>query len=137
MDKMLTDTEKLLLSKVFEGDFPSFNVLGKQINGLCVTERRKEYHTYYAFFDTQFRGLAVTTTTSILAITGYVASDTSIIQSESAQLGIRIASTIIPLIALICCIIVLKFYPLQGERYEKFQNEYHQFLETRRSSKTE
>ena len=51
-DKMLTDTEKLMLSKVFEGNFPSFKVLGKQINGLYVKVRRKEYHTYYAFFDT-------------------------------------------------------------------------------------
>lgn len=50
MNEMLTDVEKQILAKVFEGDFPPFKVLEQQIDGLRVKSRRKEYHTYYVFF---------------------------------------------------------------------------------------
>lgn len=46
MSEPLTDIEKQILAKVFEGNFPPFKVLAQQIDDLCVKNRRKEYHTY-------------------------------------------------------------------------------------------
>ncbi len=50
MNEMLTDIEKQILAKVFEGDFSPFAVLAKQIDGIRVKSRRKRYHTYNAEF---------------------------------------------------------------------------------------
>ncbi len=51
MNEMLTDIEKQILAKVFEGDFSPFHVLAKQIGGIQVKKRRKKYHTYDVEFN--------------------------------------------------------------------------------------
>ena len=54
---------------------------------------------------------------------GYVAStgDEVVQQSADALLGVRIGMCLIPAIFLILAVIVIYFYPLHGERYEKLK----------------
>ena len=50
MSEALTENEKTILSKVFEGDFPPFKVLSKQVDYLHVKSRRKKDQTYSVEF---------------------------------------------------------------------------------------
>ena len=44
--------------------------------------------------------------------------------------NILLMVSIVPILAIIMCIVLLKVFPLQGEKYKEFRKNYLEFLES-------
>ncbi len=84
-------------------------------------QRQAIYASISALFGTIASSLAVALLALILDIFGY--SGTAAEQTAHTILGIRIGTTVVPMIAAVLSIIVLQFYPLQGKRYAALRKQ--------------
>ncbi len=78
------------------------------------------YNGLFALFVTAFSGLQTVIFTGIISAFGY--DGTQRIQSESAVLGIRIATAVVPLAAYIIGLIPIKLYPFDKAEEEAISN---------------
>jgi glycoside/pentoside/hexuronide:cation symporter, GPH family len=108
--------EAVLLGDVTDKDFLDS---GKEKRGLFVAIN--------GFFATLAGAFSVFLTTILLAYYDY--NPDLEIQTLYTQGGIRIMASVVPIIGILIGIIFLRFFPLQGEKYKVFREEYIKFVE--------
>ncbi len=102
--------EGVLLGDISDDDFVRTN---RQKKGMFVS--------IYGFFNTFSSALVLFLFT--IALTYFKYNGKLDTQSDFTILGLRILATIVPITAALLAFIVLRFFPLQGERYEQLRIE--------------
>jgi len=109
-----------LLGDVILADIVDEDMLttGKQRQGVFTSIK--------GFFMTFSQSIAIFTLSFILDSFGYVGTVDR--QPDSVIIGIKITSSIIPIIALSVGLLIWKYYPLRGEAYEELREDVKIFL---------
>lgn len=89
-------------------------------------EKRGLFLSIKGFFTTLTLAIAVFISTILLDVFEF--NSNLLIQTEYTQLGLRIMAAVIPITGLLLGIIMLKIFPLQGEKYAQFREKYVKFL---------
>ena len=88
-----------------------------------------EFTANFAVFESLSPALITFLITFVLQVTDYDGSSTTG-QLPSAIIGIRIIASILPMIGLVICMILLKFYPLQGQPYDDMRKKFNELQES-------
>lgn len=85
------------------------------------TRKQGMFISIYGFFNTLSSSLIIFIYTIGLEFFQY--NGTLEAQSEYTMFGIRFLATIIPIMAVILCVIIIQFFPLKGERYQELREK--------------
>ena len=97
-------------------------------------EKRAIFLSIKGFFTTLSLAIAVFISTVLLTVFNY--DNYLVIQTEFTQVGLRIMAAVIPIIGLILGVLILRVFPLQGEKYDEFRVDYEKFMEEKRVRKS-
>lgn len=120
---LLTLTIGYVISTIsFSGIFFESVLLGDVADDDYIrrgNEKKGMFVAIYGFFNTLSYSFAIFLYTIVLQYFQY--DGTLHAQSEFTILGIRILATLLPIIAVLLAFVILKLFPLQGERYDQLR----------------